>query len=88
VYREGAFSKPVAELEFLDPLDQDIPEGTSVVGDAVANGAEVTGTVLNGALKGDDHVLVQYHISHVQESYVQCQVGGNPKPNTQGCKCF
>jgi hypothetical protein len=88
VYREGAFSKPVAELIFHDPLNQHIPKGTSVIGDAVANGTEVNGTVLHGAFKGDGHVLVQYDISHVEESFAQCQVGGNPKPNTQGCKCF
>ena len=88
VYREGGYSKPVAEIQFPIGLPEDILEGTPVTGEGVANDTTVTGTVYKRADKGETLLLVRYDIGEDQDSYVQCQVGGNPNPNTDGCKCF
>ena len=88
MYREGAHSRPVAELKLGSPILQDLPSGTPVSGNAVANGTTVTGTVYHRVEKGDEYVLIQYDIKEDQENYVGCQVGGNPEPKTDGCKYF
>eukprot|EP00980_Cylindrotheca_fusiformis_P003785 scaffold834_cov123-Cylindrotheca_fusiformis.AAC.32 len=85
VYHEGAYSKPVAELALNDALPSNFPSGTAVRGLAI-DGSEVSGRLFDDAYANEHHVLVQYDINEAFSNYVNCQVGGNPDPNVDGCK--
>jgi hypothetical protein len=85
VYREGAHSKSAAKLDLDDPLDQDLPQGAAVIGIAKKDDMQVKGTLMFEAAKGTTSLFVQYSVNEIQANYVQCQVGANPSPNTQGC---
>jgi len=86
IYREGAFSHPVAKLTLDNPLSEDVPRGTRVMGVAISSQVgTVEGVTRDFWARGDTEVLVEYAISPDQSNYVQCQVGANPKPNFKGC---
>jgi hypothetical protein len=51
-----------------------------------ASGSEVRGKTAAATPQGDDVLEVQYHWSPLQASWTDCHVGGNPNPNTKGCK--
>lgn len=85
LYREGAFSKPVAKVTLHNPLETNVPEGTVVRG-LDTDGYEVTGTLYEEAKANEQEVLIQYDINEAFANYVNCQVGANPAPNVGGCK--
>eukprot|EP00980_Cylindrotheca_fusiformis_P003787 scaffold834_cov123-Cylindrotheca_fusiformis.AAC.34 len=85
VYHEGAYSKPVAKLALYDALQSNFSSGTAVRGLAI-DGSEVSGTLYEDAYANEHHMLVQYDINEAFSNYVNCQVGGNPAPNVEGCK--
>lgn len=84
IYTEGAFSKSYAEVTLATPLASALPKGTDVKGTNTA-GDEIRGTLMYEAEAGDAIIRVQYTVTGVQESYVGCQVGGNPDPRVEGC---
>ncbi|KAL3938264.1 MAG: hypothetical protein SGBAC_006787 [Bacillariaceae sp.] len=84
IYREGAFSKPVAKIQLISPLNEDVPVGTAVSG-VDTGGFQVYGKLYKDAKAEERELVVQYHINEVQANYVNCQVGGNPAPNVGGC---
>jgi len=84
LYREGAFSKPVAKIGLITPLADDFPVGSAVRGLDVG-GFEVAGMLYKAAKSADQELMVQYDVDEVQANYVNCQVGGNPAPNVAGC---
>lgn len=84
IYTEGAFSKSYAEITLDTPLTSTLPKGTEVVG-TNTNNDEIRGTILDEAEASDKIIRVQYATTGVQESYVGCQVGGNPEPVFDGC---
>jgi hypothetical protein len=87
VYENGAFSKSVALVTLTEPLTAPIAKGASVIGQSGADGAgEVKGTVFDDYPANTSVIQVQYDVNAVQSSYVGCQVGANPNPNTLGCK--
>jgi len=85
VYQQGAHSKSFAEISLNSGVASTVSEGAVCVGTS-ANGDEVRGTVMEEAAAGATTIKVQYGTSIVQDSYVNCQVGGSPEPNTEGCK--
>lgn len=85
IYTEGAFSKSYAEIALDTALANTLSKGVEVVG-VNAAGDEIRGAVLDEADVGDRIVRVQYATTGVQETYVGCQVGGNPDPVLDGCK--
>ena len=85
VYQEGAFSKSYAEITLTEPLKIDVGAGVTVTGKN-ADGMEVMGKTTDPFKTGDTIILVQYHAGTVQATYTDCHVGGNPDPNTKGCK--
>ncbi len=86
IYREGAFSHPVAKLKLDSPLLEGIPSGTRVTGVASsASGGMVEGRTSYFSEKGSTDLIVEYAISADQSNYSRCQVGGSPSPNMQGC---
>jgi hypothetical protein len=50
------------------------------------DGTQVSGTVLSEAKENEQSLKIEYDIGEVQEDYVNCQVGANPSPITDGCK--
>lgn len=84
VYGKGAFSMPFADLTLEHGLPRDVPHATHIQGNN-AKGETVKGKAM-GAKVNATKLMVLYEISEVQESYVNCQVGGNPNPNLEGCK--
>lgn len=69
IYREGAFSHPVAQLQLDTPLSQDIPRGTSVSGVAFSSaGGEVVGRSRDFWPMGATEVLVEYAITADQQN--------------------
>ncbi|CAJ1931940.1 unnamed protein product [Cylindrotheca closterium] len=84
IYREGAFSKPVAKILLNSPLEDDLPAKTTVKG-VDTSGFPVSGTLFKEAKVDERELMIQYDISEVQANYVNCQVGGNPAPNVGGC---
>lgn len=84
IYSEGAFSKSYAEVTLDAALASSLPKGAEVQG-TNTNGDEIRGATLDEADAGDKIIRVQYSVTGVQESYVGCQVGGNPDPVLDGC---
>ena len=69
VYREGAFSHPVAKLTLDAPLSEDVPRGTRVTGVAFsAQGGLIEGRTREFWPKGSTEVLVEYSIEASQAS--------------------
>jgi hypothetical protein len=85
IYRQGAYTKPVAILNLHHHLTASIPKDAAVIGVAV-DGTQVSGTVLSEAKENEQSLKIEYDIGEVQEDYVNCQVGANPSPITDGCK--
>lgn len=50
------------------------------------DGTRVSGTVMKEANENEYDLRIEYEISEIQDEYVNCQVGANPSPNTDGCK--
>ena len=84
VYSKGGHSHPQALLLLGSGPSAKIPSGTTVVGETDA-GEKVKGTTLHHVEAGDTSMAVQYI---VDDGSPPCQVGGSPKPDTSGCKCF
>lgn len=84
VYSKGGHSHPQALLLLGSGPGAKIPSGTTVVGETDA-GEKVKGTTLHHVEAGDTSMAVQYI---VDDGSPPCQVGGSPKPDTSGCKCF
>jgi hypothetical protein len=61
-----------------------VNEGDQITG-LNADGTEVVGKAYSSSSFGTDIVEIQYKTLDIQESYVGCQVGANPNPNTAGC---
>lgn len=87
IYKMGGFSKSYAEVTLETALTSTLPKGTEVVG-TNTNGDEIRGMILDEAESGDKIVRVQYATTGIQETYVGCQVGGNPEPVFTGCTFF
>lgn len=69
VYREGAFSHPVAKLTLDSPLTEDVPRGTRVTGVAFsAQGGIIEGRSREFWPKDATEVLVEYSISADQST--------------------
>ncbi|KAG7343103.1 low iron-inducible periplasmic protein [Nitzschia inconspicua] len=84
IYTDGAFSKSVAKVQLASPLTSSVAEGDQITG-LNADGAEVVGTAYASYSTGADVIEIQYRTLDLQSSYVGCQVGANPNPNTVGC---
>lgn len=79
VYEFGANSRPYAMLSFDRGLPVDVNEGVSIKGNTITN-KPVEGLVLQNAKHGSQTLKVEYIGSP------SCVVGGNPNPQTEGCK--
>lgn len=84
IYTKGGHSKSVAMIALNSPLSSNIEIGTLVTGEN-AKGQEVLGKVYADYLKGTSTIGIQYKTTDIQKSYVDCQVGALPTPNTNGC---
>merc|ERR1712176_511226 len=84
IYSEGAFSKSTAEVTLTAPLPFAVSKGTPVMG-VGADGNQVAGKAFEDTVAGATIFRVQYQTSDSQKNYVNCQVGANPVPNTEGC---
>lgn len=86
VYTKGAHSKSYAEVTLSTPLTGTVQKGVEAIG-VDTKGNEVRGNVYADTASGSSTLKIQYATTSVQETYVNCQVGANPTPNTDGCKC-
>lgn len=84
VYQEGGHSKPIAQVTLSTGLASAVEAGTKVTGTAV-DGSQTVGKMFADAPTGATEIEVQYQTSDSQSNYVNCQVGGLPAPNTDGC---
>ncbi|KAG7364613.1 hypothetical protein IV203_037815 [Nitzschia inconspicua] len=86
IYREGAFSHPVARLQLDSPLPEDIPAGTRVSGLALSSsGGVIEARTRDFSPKESTELFVEYAIYADQLNYAGCLVGANPVPTMQGC---
>lgn len=85
VYAEGAFSKSYAEIQLATALEADVAKGLEVYG-LSADQKVVRGKTAAVFKQGQSIIQVQYHASPQQATWTNCHVGGNPDPNTEGCK--
>jgi hypothetical protein len=86
VYENGAFSEPIAKITLGVPLSKPLSEGDEVIGYSTGGSNEVKGKLIDNFAKDSPEIQVVYDTNEVQATYVGCQVGGNPKPKTEGCK--
>mmetsp|Transcript_4355 Transcript_4355/g.12532 ORF Transcript_4355/g.12532 Transcript_4355/m.12532 type:complete len:579 (-) Transcript_4355:233-1969(-) len=84
VYKNGGHSKSVAMITLSTPLAGALEKFTTVTGQNSA-GATVYGQVYDDYANGATTVGIQYKVIDIQESYVECQVGGLVKQNIVGC---
>jgi hypothetical protein len=69
IYREGAFSHPVAKLTLDVPLSEDVPRGTRVTGVAFSSsGGQVEGRTRDFWAKESTEVFVEYAIGADQSN--------------------
>lgn len=85
IYTDGAFSKSYAEITLDEPLEADLAKGVEVTG-VNADGSTVRGVTAAAFPTGAPVIQVQYHAGTQQATWTDCHVGGNPDPNTKGCK--
>lgn len=88
IYKDGAHSKMYADFTLVDPLDKAVPVDTKVKGQAESGGTTKGRTIAPAAV-GDTSLQVQYHVTSIQDSYVDCQVGAlwrTHEANLDGCK--
>lgn len=84
IYTLGAHSKSVATVTLSKGLDKIVKADTMVSGKS-EDGTEIAGRMFEDAGVGATTVKIQYQTSDIQASYVGCQVGARPEPNTDGC---
>jgi len=84
IYEKGGYSKSVATVTLTTPLSVGIDKDTLVQG-VSASGAPVYGTLSKTYNSGDRTMEIQYKTTDEQKAYVNCQVGGLPRPNLAGC---
>lgn len=84
IYTDGGHSKSVAVVTLSTPLTRGLPKFTQVSGTNEA-GQAVYGKLYDNYPNGATTVEIQYKTTDIQASYVNCQVGGLPKPNLDGC---
>ena len=87
IYEQGAHSKSVATVKLDKPVGTLLKKGTDVIGfsggDLIR---EVRGSLLEDVEATSFTLQIQYDTSSIQSRYNDCQVGGNPDPNIDGCK--
>lgn len=86
IYKEGAFSEPVAVLNLTTPLNDILSIGDEVIGVSQGGVREVKGHIFANYPKGTRKIMVRYDQNEMQSSYVGCQVAANPNPVLDGCK--
>lgn len=86
IYKEGGNSKSYAQVTLTTPLTAALQKGDSVMG-RNTQGNEVAGKAYGDYDAGVSVIKVQYTTTDIQESYVECQVGGmtSDSHNTKGC---
>jgi hypothetical protein len=83
IYEEGSFSKSYAEIQ-LDAGAPDKIDADTVVS-VTTDGAIIVGTVMDDVSAGAQSVSIQYAVT--EQGGSTCNVGGNPTPILDGCKC-
>lgn len=85
IYKEGGNSKSYAQVTLTAPLANSIGNGAAVIGKN-AEGNEVAGQAYEDYAAGVSVIKVQYSTTDIQDSYVECQVGGLVSDtNLSGC---
>jgi hypothetical protein len=86
VYKEGGNSKSYAQITLSTTLTSAISKGSIIMGKN-AQGNEVSGKAYQNYDAGYSVIKVQYTTTDIQDTYVECQVGGmvESAQNTKGC---
>jgi hypothetical protein len=79
IYEKGAFSVPVAEILLDEELPEAVAERTLGSGTS-ADLSPVSGYTAENYEAGATKIRIAY------ETPTNCSVGGNPDPETSGCK--
>ena len=91
IYEMGAHSKTVATVKLGKPIGKDVKKGVDVIGFSGNTGGdnvvirEVRGSVYEDTASTSLTLKMKYETSTIQSRYLDCQVGGNPDPNIDGC---
>lgn len=85
IYRQGAFSKPIATLTLTEPLQDSISSGTAVTGMAM-DGSEIFGETFGKTGTNDTSLRIAYDNDVMVTGHTHCSVGGNPSPIVDGCE--
>jgi len=84
IYRQGAFSKPIATLTLSKPLQDSISSGTRVTGMAM-DGSDIVGKTVGKTAANDTNIRIAYDNDIMETGHTHCSVGGNPSPIIDGC---
>ena len=84
IYNEGGNSKSYAQVSLTTPLSKSILKDDSIMG-RNAEGIEIAGKAFADYPSGSQTINVLYETTDIQDSYVECQVGGLVTPNLKGC---
>lgn len=85
IYAEGGNSNSYASLALATGLTAMVAKDAEVTGGLDTSGRPVVGKVLEDAAAGSKTLKVQYSVSEVQASWLDCRVGGLPDPVLDGC---
>jgi hypothetical protein len=87
IYTGGGNSKSVANLDITNGLDGAVTEGDKYTGMS-SSGDPVYGTAYGNFDSGASTFIFRYDTTELQDSYLNCQVGGLVVSNTEGCTYY
>ena len=85
IYEKGAFSTSVAQVTLSEPLAAPLTKNTTIIGFSSENLYEVKGEAYNDYQANETFIEIRYMPNIVGNKSVECQVGGNIRPITDGC---
>jgi hypothetical protein len=84
IYNEGGNSKSYASIKLATPLTLDVAKSDSITG-STDDGTQVSLKAYEDYPTGTSNINVLYETTDMQDSYVNCQVGGLVETNLEGC---
>ena len=88
IYKDGGHVGTAAVLHLEEPLDREIPAGTTAVIPTGISDSMGWGKLVDDVQMGDEILLVEYATGIDQSDFLRCQIGSLPTADIQTSGCF